>query len=247
MKNRLTKTITFLSLIFILTLSVFSFAFTSSTTTVNDGKLYTPPFSIYFVATAKSQLESEASSLAKDTMANGCGGYVWKNENYFYAISSAYENKNDATLMSNSLENKNIKNEIFCIDFPAKNVLTEFEKKEEKSLFLTATYSFYSSFKTLFDISVCLDTNLYDEEKAMLEISNLQRTIDEIMKNFDSIFGDCDLEILSHLNNATVDQSETIGQLSAKQFITEKQSLLSLIRYSYTKIIAIFHNFLEKI
>ena len=44
-----------------------------------------------------------------------------------------------------------------------------------------------------------------------------------------------------------VDQSETIGQLSAKQFITEKQSLLSLIRYSYTKIIAIFHNFLEKI
>lgn len=245
-KSKLIKFISAISFVFILVLSVFSFAFTSSTINT-ESSTSSPSFSIYFVSTAKSQLESEASSLANDVISSGGGGYVWQNGNYFYVISSAYENKNDATLISNKLSNENISNEVFEVSFPSFSFPLEFEKSEEKNVFVAGINLFYSSFKDLFDVSISLDTSLYDETKALIEINRLQAKADEVMKNFNLIFQNTENKILTSLEDAIVDENETLGLLAEKQMLTEKQSLLSLIRYSYTKICAIYHNFLEKI
>ena len=246
MKNRYRKTIAFVSFLFILSFGIFSFAFTSSANNL-EGNMASPSFSIYFLATAKSQLESEASVLAKDEMASGNGGYVWQEENYFYVISSAYENKNDATLVSNNLKNEGIKNDVFEISFPSLSFPTTFEKSEEKSTFFTSINLFYSLYKQLFDISICLDTNLYSETQALLEINTLQAKADETMKNFSLLFTEQTSQIFCSLEEAIVDTNETIGMLAEKQTLSPKQNLLSLTRYSYTKILAIYHIFLEKI
>ncbi len=245
MKNRFKKTISLISFLFIFSFGIFSFAFTSSTTVENN--LACPSFSIYFVSTAKSQLEAEASSLARDEMSNQNGGYVWHEGNYFYVISSAYENKNDATLVSTNLKNSGIKNEIFEITFPSISFPFSFKSSEEKSIFQAAINLFYSSYKHLFDISICLDTKLYDETKALIETNNLQAKADEIMKNFTLVFNEEKDAIFNHLDEAIIDTNETIGLLTEKQFLSSKQSFLSLTRYTYTKILAIYHNFLEKI
>lgn len=245
MKKQFKKTIAFLCFLFIFSLGIFSFAFTSSTN-VESG-LAGSSFSICFVSTAKSQLEAEASCLAKDQMSNQHGGYVWQEGNYFHVISSAYENKNDAILVSNNLKNSGIKNEVFEVDFPSVSFPFSFQSNEEKSSFQAAINLFYTSYKQLFDISICLDTKLYDETKALIETNNLQAKADEVMKNFSLLFGEEKEEFFINLQDAIVDANETIGLLAEKQFISTKQDFLSLTRYTYTKILAIYHVFLEKI
>lgn len=246
-KNKLIKVITSICFVFLLCGLSFVLAF-SSATNVSETSLYnTPSFTIYFVSTAKSQLESEALSLAKDAMNNDGGGYVWQKDNYYYVVSSAYENKNDAQLVSNSLTNENIDNEIFEIEFSSLNLSPPISSTETKNTFNAGVHLFYTTYKDLFDISVSLDTNLYDETKALIEINRVEAKADEIMKNFHLVFGEISQPLVDSLEEAIIDENETLGLLSSNQKLTEKQTLISQIRYSYTKICAIYHNFLEKI
>jgi len=246
-RNKLIQVITAICFVFLLCGLSFVLAFSSSTN-VNESSLSkTPSFTLYLVSTAKSQLESEATVLGKDAMNNDGGGYVWKNGNYYYVISSAYENENDARLVSNTLKNENIENEIFEISFETLNLTPPLDNAEAKSTFNVALNLFYSTYKELFDISISLHTNIYDETKAFIEINKVLAKADEVMKNFHLIFGKISQPLIDILEKALIDENETLGLLSENQKITEKQTLLSQIRYSYTKICAIYHNFLENI
>ena len=246
-KIKLIKAVTSICFIFLLCGLSFVLAFTSATNVSETALCNTPSFSIYFVSTAKSQLESEAISLGKDAMNKGGAGYVWKNGNYFYVISSAYENKNDALLVSNKLSNDNIENEIFEVNFETLSLTPPLNSPEAKSTFNTSINLFYSTFIDLFDISVSVDTNLYDETKAFIEINRIQSKADEVMKNFHLLFGEISSPVIDSLDDAITDENETLGLLADNQKLTEKQTLVSQIRYCYTKICEIYHNFLEKI
>lgn len=225
----------------------FVFAFSSSTAVTETNLSSTPSFCLYCVSTAKSQLESEAVTLGKDNMKSGGGGYVWKKENYFYVISSAYENKNDAMLVSADLENNNVKNEVVEFQFDLINLSSPINSPEAKSTFNAAINMFISAYKDLFDISVCLDTNIYDETNAFLEINRIQAKADEIMKNFHLVFKDCSSAICDSLEKAIISTNEAISHLADNKKEFENQPLLSQIRYCYTKTCAVYADFLENI
>ncbi len=243
-KQKNFKVVTLICSVFLCLGLSFVFAFTSSTTVTETTLSSTPSFTLYCVSTAKSQLESEAITLGKDNMKSGGAGYVWKKDNYFYVISSAYENKNDAMLVSASLENNKIQNEVFEIKFDGINMSSPINSPEAKSTFNAAINMFFSTYKDLFDISVCVDTKLYDETNAFLEINRIQAKADEIMKNFHLVFGEISSAICESLEHAIIDANETIGLLSENQKIIENQTLVSQIRYCYTKICAIYADFL---
>ena len=75
-------------------------------------------FEIYMLSLSKSKVENEAKSIAEDYRKIGAGGFIWAKEEYFYVVSSAYANKNDAELVQNSIKiNQNIESEIFSVKF----------------------------------------------------------------------------------------------------------------------------------
>jgi len=226
----------------------FVFAFSSAQTATETNSLSTPNFTLYCIATAKSQLESEAESLAVDSMKTNSGGYVWKQGNYYYVISSAYENKNDATLVKTALSNNDITSEIIEfkfdeIDLSSLNLSTH----DEKDTFINSLRLFKNCYSELFDISVCLDTKLYDEKKALLEINTIQSKASEQSKNFSLLFGSKEKPIFNNFNTVLTETNQLLNDLSNKKKKSEKQTFLSQIRYTYTKICAIYYDFLKNI
>lgn len=228
--------------ILILAMSVFVFAFSSATASeivLSNSK----SFSIYFVAVAKSQIESEACTLAKDKIADNSAGYVWKNENYFYVINSAYENKNDAELVGLNLSQNNIKNDIFRVNFSSISIDSPLSSKEATSILNSSLDAFLSCYRSLFDISVSLDNNVYDYTKTMFEINRINSQTDEIMKNYNLIFSEINTPPFETLSLSLSRLNEITSCLS--QTSEESSELLSQIRYSYCEILEIYYNFLN--
>lgn len=243
-KNRLPyiKVLSSFCFILILAMSVFVFAFSSATASeivLSNSK----SFSIYFVAVAKSQIESEACTLAKDKIADNNAGYVWKNENYFYVINSAYENKNDAELVGLNLSQNNIKNDIFKVDFLSISIDSPLSSKEATSILSASLDAFLSCYRSLFDISVSLDNKVYDYTKTMFEINRVNAQTDEIMKNYNLIFSEIEIPSLESLSLALSKLNETTSHLS--QIGEENNELISQIRYSYCEILEIYYDFLN--
>jgi len=203
-----------------------------------------PSLKMFFIYSTKSQLGSSAKSLAEYQMARNGAGYIWKNENYYYVISSAYENKNDAELVSAKLKSDGEENEIFEISLKSINFICPISSPEAKSTLGAGLNLFVSTYRSLFDISVCLDTKIYDETNAFLEINRTYAKADEVMKNFHIVFGECEEKQIKSLENAILDLNESIGFLAENQKINEKQTLISQIRYHYVQIIEIFNSFL---
>ncbi len=247
-KEKYRKTISFVCS-FVLSCGLcFVFAFSSAQTTIETSSISSQNFTLYCISTAKSQLESEAVALSHDAMKTGNGGYVWQCGNYYYVISSAYENKNDATLVSTALSNSNTANEIIEIKFKEINSSPlDISNNDEKNTFNSSIKTFKTCYNELFDISVCIDTNIYDEKKALMEINNIQSKASEITKNFSLLFGKKETAFYQSLNSALIEANQTLENLSQNKKIFEKQTFLSLIRYTYTKICAIYYNFLKNI
>ena len=240
-----TKIISAILLVFILSgisfVSAFSSSLATETTTAPS-----PSFSIYFVSTNKSQLETEALSLANDVAKNNGAGYVWKNGNYFYVISSAYENKNDANLVSAEMTSKKIDNEVFEIEFPLKSIASPIDSPEAKNTFNAASNIFLSTYKTLFDISVSLDTHIYEETTARIELNHVQAKSNEILRNFNIVFEKESNDQIIMLNTSIQKLNDSLENL-CQENDKNTTSLLSQIRYCYCKILAVYFDFLTKI
>lgn len=63
-------------------------------------------FEIYMLSLSKSQVESEAKSIAPDYRKIGAGGFIWENDEYYHVVSSAYVNKNDAETCAKQHQNQ---------------------------------------------------------------------------------------------------------------------------------------------
>ena len=111
-------------------------------------------FEIYFLTSTKSQVENSAKALAEYQMARDGAGYILKQDNYFYVISSAYENKNDADLVSAKLKSDGEENEIIKKSFPSITLSSPIPSPEAKSTLTAALNIFLSSYRSLFDISI---------------------------------------------------------------------------------------------
>lgn len=246
-KTKNIKVFSSICFVFVVIGTIFASAFSTSTTTAETQTCNVPSFSIYFVSTSKSQVENESRTIGKDIMKNGGAGYVWQKENYFYVISSAYENKNDADLVSTQLKNNKIENEVFEVKFDSVNLACPNNTPESKSMLTTALNSFHSTYQNLFDLSVSLDTNIITETSTQLEINSIHAKSDEIMKNFHIVYGDLKIEIINELENSLIDLNESLGLLAQQQKLDEKQTMLSLIRYCYIEICEIYFNFLSTI
>lgn len=210
-----------------------------------SGQIKSPEFDIYFLSVNKSQLEASAKQLASDLQSQNGGGYVWKKDNYYYVITSAYANKNDAVLVQNDLKtNTNIESEIFSVHFNSISFDGSFDS-ESKKVLQKALNIFQSSFLTLFDIAISLDTEVYNEISSRLAVNSNHSTINSVVADFQTVFSGVENENIKNLENSLNKLQKISTNLCSGTTINKGQTYSSLIKYRYLEILDVYYQFIS--
>ncbi len=198
----------------------------------NSSSVTKDSFSVYMLSLARSQVKSEAEGRAGDFQSIGGGGYVWEQDDYFYVISSAYANKNDAVLVQNSVKaNQGLDSEIIEAKFPALSISGNFSS-EEKRVLSMAIDCFYDYYLALYDIAISLDTLVYNETSAKLALNTSHSNLSNTISNFNTLFSDASGQIEEIKNSCEelLSASNSLCQMSS----SSSQTYSSLLKYHYT-------------
>lgn len=203
-------------------------------------------FNLHFLTLAKSQIENEAKSHAPDYRQLGAGGVVWQHEDYFYIVSSAYANKNDATLVQNNLKQvQNIESEIIQVAFKSITINGSFTPDEKKviSKAFSASQNYYNS---IYDIAISLDTGVYNEISAKLAVNSAHNTLTKVLADFSTIFPSPITQPFSDIYNLLKDLCTCSQKLCTGEKISDGQTYSSLLKYRYLEVLKTYYDFLEK-
>lgn len=203
-------------------------------------------FSLYFLTLGKSQIEQEALSHAPDLRTIGAGGYVWEQDGYYYIVSSAYANKNDAELVKNNLQQtQNIESEIITYSFESICLNGNFSQDEKKiiSKSLSSSQSFYNA---IYDIAISLDTGVYNEISAKLAVNSAHNTLATIYADFSTIYGEPIEEPLKSLSLLLKESCKISQKLCTGERVSEGQTYSSLLKYRYLEVLSLYNDFIQK-
>lgn len=134
---------------------------------------------LYGVCGKSFGIKSQATEFANSLKAKNSGSYIYNKDDKFYVICSIYEHENDAkNVLENILESypncEIIKIKIDGLEFA--NLTNQNFKKSLTSSFA----SLKQAYLDLYDISVCLDTSVYSQAKAVIECSKIQDCLKNI-------------------------------------------------------------------
>ena len=191
--------------------------------------------SIYLISMANSQTEAELENLKQDLQRQNGGGVIFKNDKKYYLIASAYENSTDADKVQKNLSKQNIQSEIISIDFPVEKIEGNFSN-DEKNILQTALRCKFDIFRSLYDISISIDTQVFDIKRAKLECSNVFSKLLETKTNLESFFKNSTPEIVS-LQTSLTNFYEYLNDLVNENLDTNNQAFSSLIKMTYLKIL----------
>lgn len=195
-----------------------------------------PEQEIHLISLGKSQVENEAKTRAEDFMSLGSGGYVWKIDNYYHIISSAYTNKNDASLVQNNISiNLSLESELITLSLNQFSIKGNFNNESFKVLsdYLGATNNLYHS---LFDIALSLDTGVSSEVGAKLSVNSTLNDFSTKIANFSTLFPNPNNNLLV-LDKHCKEVFKVGQKLAQNQTVSEKQNYCSLIKYRYLEIL----------
>ncbi len=199
-------------------------------------------FELYLLSLSKSQVEKEAMTLAEDYRLIGAGGFIWKYDNYYHVISSAYSNKNDALLVQNSIKtNQNLDSEILTINFSSKELLGNFSGEETKVL-TKALNCFQEFYLTIYDIAISLDTSVYNEISARLAVNNAHNNLATTIANFKTLYEDNLTGNIKILDSTLEKASKTSQSLCSGSQISKGQTYSSILKYRYLEMLEIYYN-----
>ncbi len=206
-----------------------------------------PSFEIHFISLNKSQVEGGANTLAQDARKIGAGGYVWKIEDYYYVLSSGFENRNDAVLVQNNLSSThNIASEIITIKFDNFTLNGNFDADSKKVL-EKAVKSFQDGYKNLYDIAISVDTAVYNEISARLAINSVHSQTATIKADFDTLFAGSDNSAIKSLAANLNKQVKLTESLCSGVPISNGQTYASLIKYKYIELLSLYQSLSETI
>ena len=209
-------------------------------TDIQADKVSSSPFEITFISLSKSQVKNEALSLASDIQKKDGSGFVIQNENYFHLTHSAYINKNDAQLVQNSLKNnENLETELVSIKFASFSVIGSFSPDEIKVL-TKSLNAFLDFYKEIYDISVSVDTNVYNEISARLAVNNTHNNLAKTIDNFTLLFGQSTSPYLQTLSTGLSDLKSISQSLCGGVPLNSTQTYSSLLKYRYTEALQLY-------
>lgn len=188
-------------------------------------------YTVYGVSVGKFPSQVQAKELATSVKLKNGAGYIYEIESIFHVLTSAYEKENDAKLVCENLKSS-YNPEIISIKIPEVKVSVS---DDCSSYFIDALKVFKSTYLKLYDISISLDTAIYNTSKSKIEISAIKTEIQEIQEslknNIPSGASTLYLQIKIKTNVVLDILSELITS-SANEF-----ELSSQIKYKYIEIV----------
>lgn len=147
----------------------------SSATTISDFKVYAISLGSY---STKNIAQSNAELIQKKNAA----GFVYKSNGTYHVLASAYEKENDAKLVQENLLKENIKSEIVVVTFNQIQLEKVSSISQEKE-FIESLNIFKTVFLKLYDISVSLDTSVFDQTSAKIKVIETKANVEETLQN----------------------------------------------------------------
>lgn len=144
-------------------------------------------YNIYAIAFYKTTDESSTSGLAKKIQTKNGAGYVYKKDNVYYVLASAYESENDAKKVLEKNETDMLSGEIIKISVNEISLNMTLSGKEKIAI-SNSLGCFKDVYLNLYDLSVSLDTEVKNQTECKLAISNLKANLTKIQSDFDTHF-----------------------------------------------------------
>lgn len=134
---------------------------------------------LYGVCGKSFGIKSQATEFANSLKAKNSGSYIYSKDGKFYVISSIYEHENDAKNVIENILESYPNCEIIQIKINSLE-LTNLTNQNFKKSLTNAFVSLKQAYLDLYDISVCLDTSVYSQTKAVIECSKIQDYLEDI-------------------------------------------------------------------
>lgn len=164
----------------------------------------------------------------------GGAGYVWEQDGIFYVVASAYIEENDAKKVKENLAGSNVSADILKITFNEIAISREYNA-DGLSKLINALNIFKNTYKTLYDISISLDTSILTETQCRLEVSNLHSDVNKTKSDFEALFNSKLTPALLQVKLSVNSVNTLVQQLI--DFNDNNLSYSSKIKYNYMEIL----------
>ena len=188
---------------------------------------------VYALTTTNAENENELKEAQEELQSINGAGFIFKKDDKYFLISSIYENYRDAELVEKNLKSYGMDCSIIQISLEKKSLAGNFSN-EEKAVLQDCLSSARTSYKKLYDISISLDTNIYDKQKAKLECNNVFSNLVSIKTNFETLF---EVKNFNEINKRLLKENEILSNLISENLCNKSQTFSSLIKFSYCKIL----------
>lgn len=192
-------------------------------------------YKLYAISMFESTIEASAKESADSLKAQNGAGYLWLDDGSYHVLVSAYEKQNDAELVRQNLENSGHSPSILEIPLPEISITSNFSA-QEKNAISGALEIFKTTYKSLYDISVSLDTSVKDETECKLALADIENVVNKIKTNFESAFGSKFTNGLLQIKLKIQEVTSLVKELS-EYTSTTKVPFSSKIKYNYIEII----------
>ncbi len=190
---------------------------------------------VYAISMATSENSDELKAQKTQLQAQNGAGYIFEQDDKFYLLASVYENVNDAEKVKDNLKNQGYESEILNITLEKNKIEGNFSN-EEKGILETSLKSNFDVFKSLYDVAISLDTNVFDLTKAKLECNTIFSNHVSTKTNLETFFKNQTSEIKTLQQNLD-ETNDNLSNLISENYENRSQTFSSLIKQTYCKIL----------
>lgn len=208
----------------------------------NTNEIKSSAFTIFAISTKKSALKEEVESFASDQKRKGGAGYIWSIDGLHYLMASCYANENDAKKVQESLTASGVNCEVVKLSFESITVSMEMTQSDKQS-FLNAVGLFKTTYLSLYDIAVALDTKVSSDSECLASMGNIKANVEKIRQAFNQTFTSKLTKDLIQVRLSLASCKEIIENLSSYS----GDNLSSEIKNSYFKILKLNSNLYDDI
>ena len=185
----------------------------------------------YLLSIYQNESKEVCENLKSEYQEKNCAGYIYEKDGEFHIIASIYDNPNDAELVKSSLEANGYSVEILPYTITNLTLEGNFSNKEQQIL-KDCLQIRNKTYKSLYDVSISLDTNIYDELTARLNVNEINSSFLTTKNNFETLFAE--------KNNANIknirDTFESISN-ELENLTNSKNNFSQAIKLTYCNII----------
>lgn len=190
----------------------------------------------YLLSIYQNENKEDCENNLQNFQNQGCAGYIYENDGKYHIIASIYDNVNDAELVKSSLQANGYTVEILNYKISGFSLEGNFSTPEQQVLkdCLQVQNKIY---KSLYDVSVSLDTNVYDELTARFNVNETYSNFLTTKNNFETLFSEKN-------NNDIISIRELFNTISSEleTLTNSKENFSSAIKLAYCNIILANYN-----